>query len=124
MKLHTALLAAAGLAAFSPAFAEPPERTSTAIVYGDDPCPVAEEGEVVVCARRSDDERYRIPREFRGEGGRPTETAWGTRMEALEEAGRASMPGSCSPVGSYGQTGCRQQLLDQWYAERRARPRR
>ena len=124
MNLRLALLLAAALAGLSPASAQAPERSSTAIVYGDDPCPKAEEGEIVVCARRPDDERYRIPKALRGKGDRPSETAWGARMEALEEAGRASMPGSCSPVGSYGQSGCRQQLLNQWYAERRARKAR
>ncbi|MEA3062514.1 MAG: hypothetical protein QOJ94_2295 [Sphingomonadales bacterium] len=100
--------------------AGPPQRTATVTVYGDDPCPKAQGDDIVVCARKPERERYRIPKELRHEGEDLSEQAWGARNEALEEANRATMPGGCSTVGSYGQTGCTQQMLRQWYAARRA----
>lgn len=101
---------------------EPPERSVTAIVYGDDPCPEAkDEEEIVVCARRPDSERYRIPKELRNVGDPLSETAWGARAETLDDASRSNLPGSCTTVGTYGQTGCRRQQLDDWYEERRSR---
>ena len=98
-----------------------PARTTTAVVYGQEACPKAADGEIVVCARRPEGDRYRIPKELRGKGDPLSETAWGARTELLEEAGRSNLPGSCSVVGSYGQSGCQRQLVDQWYNERRAR---
>jgi hypothetical protein len=101
------------------AIARAPERESTVVVYGDDPCPRANGDEIVVCARRPEEERYRIPRRIRER--QPTETSWASRVESLEEVSRAGRPGSCSVVGSFGQTGCTQALIRQWYAERRAK---
>ncbi|MBX3561175.1 MAG: hypothetical protein KF780_05120 [Sphingomonas sp.] len=115
-----------GALCMSPALAAngPPERESSVVVYGDDPCPApaadaGEDAEIVVCARRPEEERYRIPAPLRQTA--PAEVAWGSRVEALEDASRDGRPDSCSVVGSYGQTGCMQQMIRQWYAERRAR---
>jgi len=116
--LPLAFLASLQLVPAAPAGAQPPPRESSVIVYGEDPCPRVE-GEVVVCARRPEEERYRIPRAIRER--QPTETAWASRVEALEEESRHMRPGSCSTVGSFGQTGCAQALIRQWYADRRAR---
>jgi len=99
--------------------AKPPGRESTVIVFGEDACPAGEGDEIVVCARRPESERYRIPRRIRER--QPTETAWASRVESLDEVSRAGRPGSCSPVGSFGQSGCSQMFIQQWYAERRAR---
>lgn len=101
-----------------PATAQPPARESSLVVYGDDPCPEVA-GEVVVCARRPEEERYRIPRPIRER--QPIETSWASRVEGLEEESRPMRPGSCSAVGSGGFTGCAAALIRQWYAERRAR---
>ena len=118
--IAAALLPVAG-GAFSEAAAQPPEREASMVVYGDDPCPAPEdEDEIVVCARRPEEERYRIPEPLRRSEQAP-EQSWGSQVEQLEEAQRDSRPGSCSPVGSFGQSGCQQQLIRQWYAERRAR---
>jgi hypothetical protein len=113
------------IAAFSPtaAASEPPQTTKTFVVYGDEPCPQSKGDEIVVCARRPETERYRIPKELRNKGRPPSEISWAARNEGLEEAQRTTRPGSCSTVGSWGQTGCWQQMLRQWYAERRARSR-
>jgi len=101
----------------------PPPREASLVVYGEDPCPPSTDDEVVVCARRPEEERYRIPEALRERADRPAEVSWGSRSEDLENAQRDSRPGSCSVVGSGGQTGCTQELVRQWYADRRARRR-
>jgi hypothetical protein len=106
----------------APAFAQTPAptRESTIIVYGDDACPQpANENEAVVCARRPEEERYRIPRQIRER--QPTETSWASRVESLEDESRPMRPGSCSAVGSGGQSGCMNAMIRQWFAERAAR---
>lgn len=123
-RLPPLLALAAALAADpAPAANGPPERESTMVVYGEDPCPQSTdadgEEEIVVCARRPEEERYRIPAPLRQTA--PSEVAWGSRVDALEETARDGRPNSCSVVGSYGQTGCTQQMVRQWYAERRLR---
>ena len=106
---------------FAPAGAmTPPARETNVIVYGNDPCPQpANENEAVVCARRPEEERYRIPRRIRER--QPTETSWASRIEGLDEESRPMRPNSCSVVGSGGFTGCAAAAIRQWYAERRAR---
>jgi hypothetical protein len=103
------------------AFAEgPPARQSTLVVYGNDPCPTSgADNEVVVCARRPEEERYRIPRRIRER--QPIETSWASRVEGLDEESRQMRPNSCSVVGSNGFTGCNAAMIRQWYAERRQR---
>lgn len=95
------------------------DRTISIVVYGDDPCPKSTEDEIVVCARRPEEERYRIPKELRKAPEDVTARAWGDRALALDEISRAGMPNSCSPVGSGGQTGCMEMLMRQWHAARR-----
>jgi hypothetical protein len=113
-----AALLGAGAAPAQPAADGPPQKVVNVTVYGSDPCPKSSDGVIVVCGRRSDNERYRIPKELRRREQQPSETSWATRARGLEEASRPSMPGSCSPVGSWGQTGCFQQMLRQWSAAR------
>lgn len=99
---------------------ELPERERSLVVYGDDPCPQSEDPEeIVVCARRPEEERYRIPAPLR-EDRQPTEPSWSSQVQQLEEAQRDTRPDSCSVVGSFGQTGCTQELLRRWREERRA----
>ena len=72
-----------------------PERASTLVVYGEDPCPKAQdEEEIVVCARRPETERYRIPKEFRKNKDERGSVAWGARFDQLEEATRYTRPNS------------------------------
>jgi len=118
-------MAAAMLLAGGPALGEVPaedgpKKVVNVTVYGSDPCPKGSAGEVVVCGRRTDNERYRIPKELRKREQQPSETSWAARARGLEEASRPSMPGSCSVVGSWGQTGCFQQMIRQWAAARSA----
>lgn len=103
-----------------PVFADVPQRTTTATVFGNDPCPKPVGDEIVVCGRLPENERYRIPKRFRNQD-RPESgpsKAWGAKVESLEAAQRFTMPGSCTAVGSWGQTGCTQAMLHQWYLER------
>ncbi len=108
-------------AALSSARADAPERVTSIVVYGDDPCPQAKGDEIVVCAREPDSERYRIPKKLREtkkqSGG---SLSWAARVRGLEDASRPQMPNSCSPVGSGGQTGCTTAMLRQWFLERQA----
>ncbi|HEX5183233.1 MAG TPA: hypothetical protein VFW19_08795 [Allosphingosinicella sp.] len=124
MRRFAALLALALLLpgpAVRAADAPPPQRVVSMVVYGDDPCPKKSEGEIVICAHRPDNERYRIPKELRRREANETlsETSWASRVDGLEDAQRATRPGSCSPAGSWGQSGCFQQMISQWAAERR-----
>lgn len=82
-------------------------------------CPKsATSDEIVVCGRRIDDQRYRIPKAVREQGHR-TESSWTGRSLALEDASRAQRPGSNSPVGSGGQIGEREEMLRKWSDFRR-----
>ncbi len=111
---------AIGLAALpsAPALAQK-ARISEIIVYGNDPCPRSTDDEVVVCARKPDSERYRIPEALRVGGSLQSRTAWAERARTFETYGRTGI-NSCSPVGPAGFTGCTQQLIDQAFRERRA----
>lgn len=123
MKASGGLLVAAPLLALAAPLAgqQPPQSEAQVIVYGEDPCPPSTEDEVVVCARRPEDERYRIPPALRERRDRRIEESWGARSEQLEEASRPERPNSCSVVGTGGQTGCAADLVRQWYNARRAR---
>ena len=96
------------------------ERIRRLVVYGRDPCPRASSGEeIVVCARRPETERYRIPRELRDDADDdPESTSWAARAEALEYVGRTGIQ-SCSPVGSGGVSGCWNELVRAWRQDRR-----
>lgn len=98
---------------------EPPQRIFAAVVYGDDPCPKGEDDEIVVCARKPESERYRIPKALRDKPAPMGGPGWGSQVANMEAAGRQLLPGSCSPVGSNGFTGCTSAMLKQWFAERR-----
>lgn len=100
----------------------PPERVRSVILYGDEKCPESTEEEIVVCARE-EDSPYRIPSNLRESVERPDATSWAVRVEDMMDANRVGLPNSCSPVGSGGQTGCTQEMLEQWRAERRLRRR-
>ena len=108
---------AGGLAALpAPALAQAGSRVSEIIVYGNDPCPRSTDDEVVVCARKPESERYRIPENFRGTGSRQAGEAWANKARALETVGATGI-NSCSPVGPAGHTGCLIQVIKQARAE-------
>ena len=124
MKLLAAAAGAAMLAAPAAAqapAAAPDPKISTMIIYGDDPCPPSTGDTIVVCARKPEKERYRIPEALRGDPNDPTNQAWASRATALEYAGRSGI-GSCSTVGPGGASGCFNQIVRQARAERGADP--
>ena len=109
----------AGLAAVpQPSFAQAGSRVSEIIVYGNDPCPRSTDDEVVVCARKPEADRYRIPEKLRSSGPRQTREAWANRARAFETVGATGI-NSCSPVGPAGFTGCLKQVIDQAKAQNR-----
>lgn len=114
-----ALLACAAPAAAQGSAAEP--KISTMIVYGNDACPPSTDDTIVVCARKPEGERYRIPEALRGDPNDPKNQAWASRATALEFAGRSGI-GSCSPVGPGGASGCFNQLVREARAERAGDP--
>ncbi|HET9638569.1 MAG TPA: hypothetical protein VFP12_05115 [Allosphingosinicella sp.] len=120
--LPIAALAAASAAALVPAPAgAQQEKVRRLVVYGSDPCPRAENGdEIVVCARRPETERYRIPKELRDSAAEddPESTSWAARAEALEYVGRSGIQ-SCSTVGPGGVSGCWNEMVRAWRRDRR-----
>ena len=96
------------------------DRITRVIVYGSDPCPRGTDGEVVICGRRSNQERYRIPQALRDDAADddPENASWAARNESLEYAGRGGIQ-SCSPVGPGGQTGCLAELIRAARGDRR-----
>jgi hypothetical protein len=125
LSLFALAAASAAAAALVPApagaqTAAPQERIRHIIVYGRDPCPRAASGdEIVICGRRPETERYRIPQELRDQGSEndPESTSWAARAEALEYVGRTGIQ-SCSTVGPGGVSGCWNELVRAWRKDR------
>jgi hypothetical protein len=117
--LVLAVVASAATLLPAPAAAQP-EKIRRLVVYGRDPCPRAAGGdEIVVCARRPETERYRIPKELRDRADDdPDSTSWAARAEALEYVGRTGIQ-SCSTVGPGGASGCWNELVRAWRRDRR-----
>jgi hypothetical protein len=124
MKIVLPILAVAagvtGLAAVATAQTDASPRVNKIIVYGNDPCPRGAGDEIIVCARRPDNERYRIPEEFRGEG-QPESESWAARAHSLETVGDTGIQ-SCSTVGPGGFTGCWEEMMRQAREDRRRNP--
>jgi hypothetical protein len=130
-----ALFAAAGALAVAAALAPAPaasqarsgtnaDRISRVVIYGNDPCPRGTtSGDIVVCARRPETERYRIPEGLRDEGAAddPESTSWAARAESLEYVGRTGIQ-SCSTVGPGGVSGCWAEMMRAARDERRQSP--
>jgi hypothetical protein len=114
LALASAALILPMLAAPEPALAQ---RVNEIIVYGTDPCPRSTDDEVVVCARKPESERFRIPEKLRSGGSLQSRQAWANRAIAFETYGRTGI-NSCSPVGPGGHTGCTQELISQAFKER------
>lgn len=96
------------------------EKVNQLIIYGDDPCPQSSEGEITVCGRKPESERYRIPEALR-DSLSPENRAWTDRVIAYETVGSFGTM-SCSPTGPGGMTGCVSKLIDTAYAEKKADP--
>src|SRR3546814_4204529 len=89
-----ALLASALMA--GPAFAQaegPSQRTLgtttdgkrivSMVIYGEDPCPEGKDGEIVVCSRQPERDRYRLPKTFRKTDGQ-VEKSWSGQARSEE----------------------------------------
>ena len=105
-----ALLAAAALPAAAQEANKPDItetfRTRAVTVFGSDPCPTSTNSEeVVVCARRPEEERYRLPNPTPRPGDR-VETSNSQRLAETMDVGQAGGTGSCTTVGPGGQSGC------------------
>ena len=111
-------LLAAGTAALPADAQTAPQRTREIIVFGNDPCPRATDDEVVVCARRDEKERYRLPEALRPTGPPQLSQSWAARSRALATVGTTG-PGTCSGVGPGGTDGCALREIEQGLAERR-----
>lgn len=110
----------AALAVFSaPALAQDAggDRVRMLIVYGDDEVAPPQGDEIVVVARLPEADRYRIPEALRFSDD-PENMAWARRIEKLDMVGRFGTM-SCSTAGAGGFTGCTQQLIDAFYADKR-----
>jgi hypothetical protein len=116
----TSALPFAALAMMAPSAAlaqdEAGERVNMVIVYGDDECPEPEGGEITVCARKAENERYRIPQTLRTSDS-PENTSWTQRVDSYEMVGAFGTL-SCDPAGAGGFTGCTQQMINAAYADR------
>jgi hypothetical protein len=88
------------------------------IVYGNDPCPRSTNGEIYVCNRRPEAERYRIPPNLRQSGTPQQMESWAVRSKSLETAGATGI-NSCSAVGPAGYTGCLEKLIKEARGERK-----
>ncbi len=100
----------------------PPERISFLVTFGADKCPEAVGDEIVVCAAQPESERYHVPESLRKTQGAPVRGgSWTSAVESLDGYARAVLPNSCSVNGSNGFTGCTQQVLQAWFAERRGK---
>ena len=93
---------------------------SEIIVYGNDPCPRSTDDQVVVCARRPEAERYRLPEQYRPSGTRQQKEAWARKAKSIETVGATGI-NSCSPVGPGGFTGCLTQVIKQARQDNRER---
>jgi len=129
-RLFTIALAAAGAGAAISASAQQPtapeetiggRRVSQLIVYGDDPCPPSTTEEIVVCARRPEDDRFRIPEPLRGSSRVSDNESWASTARSLEYVGRTGIQ-SCSTVGPGGFTGCWAEMMRQAREEARTNP--
>ena len=95
------------------------DRVRQVVVFGRDPCPKSRGNDIVICARRPESERYRLPRAARGPAPGPGSTSWADRARSLEYVGRTGIQ-SCSTVGPGGHTGCWEQMMRAARDEREA----
>ncbi len=118
------MLAAAVLALPMPAVAQtgtqPPQRIRSVTIQPGEKCPDSTANEVFVCTLPEQDQ-YRIPKALRDQPKTTVQSlSQSVRMERVMEDNRRVLPGSCSPVGMNGQSGCAQKAAEAWAAEKRA----
>ncbi|AOL93434.1 hypothetical protein [Porphyrobacter sp. LM 6] len=112
-----ALAGLAALAAASPAAAQSAnEKINMVIAYDESECPVAKQGEVVVCEILVEEERYRIPSNLRYSDN-PANQSLARQVDQIKYVGDFGAM-SCSPAGAGGFTGCTQKFVEAWAADR------
>lgn len=94
-----------------PAFAQQ-GTAAEVVVYGNDPCPRSTDDQVVVCSRRPETERYRLPKNQQLQGTRQQRQSWAKKSQQLMTVGNTGT-GSCSAVGPGGREGCLTQQIQQ-----------
>ena len=117
--LATAALVLPGVAVAQDG-ATPPNRIRSITIQPGEKCPPSTKEEVVVCAL-PDQEQYRIPKNLREEPATgPASTSWAVKTDRVMQDNRRVLPGSCSAIGTNGQTGCGVAAAEAWAAEKRA----
>lgn len=94
------------------------EKVKLVYVYGNDPCPPEADDEIQICAKMPEQERFRIPKELRGDPFSPQNTSWVQRAKSLETVGLSGI-NSCSTAGAGGFTGCFAKLAREAKEERK-----
>ncbi len=111
------VLSAAALAAASPAAAQSAsEKINMVIAYDASECPVAKEGEVVICEILVEADRYRIPSNLRYSDS-PENVARARQVDEIKYVGDFGTL-SCSPAGAGGFTGCTEKFIEAAYKDR------
>lgn len=106
IRLGTAAALVGGLAVpQAPAMAQAQKGVAEIVVFGTDPCPRSTDDQIIVCRRESESMRYRMPEAYRPNGTFQEKQSWAEQSKSLQTVGRTG-PGSCSPVGPAGFTGC------------------
>ncbi len=97
----------------APAFAQAITNDRVLVIFGKDVCPAN-----TICVIAPENERYRIPKALRNTGPiAPQNQSWAQRAQQVDSVGRTG-PGSCSPSGPGGWTGCWQQQMRAARADR------
>jgi hypothetical protein len=118
--LLAAAIVATPVAGYAQDDTAPPSRIRSITLQPGQKCPPSTKNEVIVCAQ-PDQEQYRIPKALREEPKTTADsTSWAVKSDRAMADSRRVLPGSCSPIGSNGATGCAQQAAEQWSAEKRA----
>lgn len=111
--------ACAGVSTLAPLPALAQTQDRFIIIYGNDRCPSSGGQEIVVCVRKPETERYRIPQELRDSDISPNNVSWAARARSVEFVGQSGTQ-SCSGSGSGGWTGCMQKMIAEAHAARQA----
>jgi hypothetical protein len=103
----------------------PPKRVRSVTVIGSQKCPKSTGDEVVVCSRINQGEEYRIPKQFRPGPPPAANNSWVNRAAEIDDVSRKAggLPDTCSVVGSGGQTGCSQEMLQNYADDKREKQR-
>lgn len=88
------------------------EKINMVIAYSESECPVAKEGEVVVCEILVEEDRYRIPSNLRYSDN-PANRSLARQVDQIKYVGDFGAM-SCEPAGAGGFTGCNQKFVEAW----------